>query len=49
MTGTMRIMLADQLLGRIGTSRLVPNTGLAGMNHIGQTTKIGACRVDYRR
>jgi hypothetical protein len=39
MTGTartMRIMLADRLLGRIGTDRLVPHTGLTGINHIGQ-------------
>jgi len=39
MTGTariMRIMLAGQLLGCIGTGRLVPNTGLTGIGGIGQ-------------
>jgi len=52
MTGTartMRIMLAGQLLGCIGTGRLVPNTGLTGIGGIGQTTQIGACGADYRR
>jgi hypothetical protein len=49
MTGTMRIMLADGLLGCIGTSQVIPNTGLAGMNHIGQIAWIGACGRDYRR
>jgi len=49
MTGTARIMLAGQLLGCIGTGRLVPNTGLTGIGGIGQTTQIGACGADYRR
>ena len=48
-TGTMRIMLAGWMLGRIRTGRLVPDTGLAGINRIGQTTQIGACGSDYRR
>jgi len=41
MTGTarsMRMILAVHLLGRIRTGPLVPNTGLAGINGIGQTT-----------
>ena len=52
MTGTarsMRMILAVHLLGRIGMDPLVPNTGLAGINGIGQTTQIGACGADYRR
>jgi hypothetical protein len=52
MTGTarsMRMILAVHLLGRIGMDPLVPNTGLAGINRIGQTTQIGACGADYRR
>jgi hypothetical protein len=52
MTGTartMRIMLAGQLLGCIGTGPLIPNTGLAGINRIGQTTQIGACGRGLRR
>jgi hypothetical protein len=39
----MRIILAVQLLGRIRTRRLVPNTRLSGITHTGQTTLIEAC------
>ncbi len=52
MTGTarsMRMILAVQLLGCIGTDPPVPNAGLAGINRIGQTTQIGACGTSYRR
>jgi hypothetical protein len=38
----MRIILAVQLLGCIGTGHLVPNTRLSGITHTGQTTQIEA-------
>src|SRR5215831_19350558 len=45
MTGTarsMRIILAVQLHGCIGTGRLIPNSRLSPVTHIGQTIQIGA-------
>jgi hypothetical protein len=38
----MRIILAVQLAPRIGTRPLIPNSRLAGITHIGQTTQIAA-------
>lgn len=39
----MRIILAVQLLGCIGTGRPVPNICLPGITHTGPTILIDAC------
>jgi hypothetical protein len=39
----MRIILAVRLLGCIRTHPFIPNSRLARITHIGQTTQLGAC------